>query len=349
MKIPHSRPCLGEKETAAVIRVIKSGMLAQNGETARLEAAARKISGIKHAAAVSSGMKALELALAARGVGPGDEVIIPSYCCSAPWHAVMARGARAALADCDPNAFNPSRRDIKRAMTRRTKAVILPNMFGLPCDPGDIAPDAPFVIQDCAHSFGATVNGRFAGALGDACTASFYATKLMAAGEGGMVLSDSAEIAGEVRDLREYDKKPADKPRQNAKLTDLQAALALVQMRRLREFISARQAAADMYDAALSGSSLVLPLRQEGRIYFRYVVRVPGGKAQAVIEKLNKAGIAAHRPVFRPLHLDAAQSRAFPGADEAFSSAVSLPLYPGISGRDIAKVCSVLLACTGLR
>jgi perosamine synthetase len=341
--IPHSRPCLGKEELRAAARVIKSGRLACGEETRLFEQEMSRWTGIRHAVAVLNGSHAIELVLRVWGLGPKDEVIIPSYCCSALWHAACRAGATPVLADCDLDTLNPSPADVARRLTRKTKAVILPNLFGLPCDPADYRlPKGVRVLQDCAQALGAKLGSRSVGATGDACILSFYATKLMACGEGGMALSDSKALVEAVRDLRGYDNMVPDKVRDNAKPGEIESAIGREQLKKLGAFIARRAALARTYDRLLSGTDLVLPLRRPGRVYYRYVVRLRKPVVDAVLARLDRRGIMARKPVFRPLHIDVPCRGRFPNSELAHACCLSLPLHPLISQRDAARVASAL-------
>ena len=342
-RIEHSRPCLGTEEVRAAARVVRSGWVACGRETRLFEAEVARRSGLRHAVAVSSGTKAIELTLRAWGIGSGDEVVIPTYCCSALWHATRRTGAAPVLADCDFETLNPDPADVARRLTRRTRAVILPNLFGLPCDPADYRlPRGVRVIQDCAQALGARLGRRPLAATGDACVLSFYATKLLTCGEGGMVLSDRGSVTEAVRDLREYDNKVPDRARDNAKPTDIQSAVGREQLKKLGSFLARRAALAAVYDRELAGSGLVLPPRTPGRVYYRYVVRLPSAGTDRVLARLERQGIAARKPVFRPLHFDVPAKGRFPNADRAQARCLSLPLHPLLSSQAAAKVAAAL-------
>ena len=341
--INHSRPCLGREEVKAAARVIRSGHVACGRETRLFEKEAARGAGLRHAAAVSSGTKAIELTLRAFGIGRGDEVIIPSYCCSAIWHAVSRAQAIPVLSDCDLDTFNPSPLDVAKRVTRHTRAIILPNLFGMPCDPGDYRlPRGVRVIQDCAQAAGARLGRMFVGASGDACILSFYATKLLACGEGGMLLSDSKAVVEAARDLRECDGKIPDKVRENAKPSDILSAIGREQLKKLDFFLARRSAIATLYDRLLAGAGLFLPARRPGRVYFRYVVRLPVPAASRAIARLFAQGIQVRRPVFRPLHFDVPARGRFPNCEIVHASALSLPIYPLLSPRDAARTATTL-------
>ncbi len=323
-------------------RVVRSGQLAQGPRVARFEAAMARRLGLEHAAAVSSGTAALHLALLALGVGAGDEVILPSLVCTAPLHAVLAVGARPRLADCDPATANVDPASARRAVTRRTKAVIVAHAFGLPADLAELCALGPPVIEDCAQALGAAYRGRPAGSLGEVCILSFYATKMLATGEGGMVLSSRRRLVERVRDLRSYDEQVTFRPRFNYKMTDVAAALGLEQLRRLDAFVARRRALAAAYDRALRGVAVRLPPRpaDRGHCFHRYVVRASRAAAP-ILAALEVRGIAARRPIFRPLHAYLGLE-GFPGAREAWRTMLSLPIYPTLPAASLDRVARAL-------
>nr|HOX23133.1 aminotransferase class I/II-fold pyridoxal phosphate-dependent enzyme [Elusimicrobiales bacterium] len=298
--IPHSRPLLGTAEVSAAMRVIKSGLLAQGEQVRALERAAARFVGVRYGIAASSGTAALYLGLKALGVSPGQEVIIPSYVCAALWQAVKFCGAQPVLADSDPATFNLDADSVKAALSAKTAAIIAPHMFGLPLDVRELKRFGVPVMEDCAQALGAKIAGRSVGSFGEAAVLSFYATKLLAAGEGGLLLSKNAAVSRRALSLREYDEQPLGEPRLNFKLTDLQAAIARVQLGRLRGFIAKRAAVAALYDKNLRDLGVGLPLKVPGRVYQRYVVSLPKGCDAGNFElRMRKLGVGARRPVFR--------------------------------------------------
>lgn len=324
---------MGSEEEAAAVAAIRSGHLSAGERVAAFERALSGRVGARRAVAVGSGTAALHLALAALGVGPGDEVAIPTYVCLALLQAVRHAGAAPLLVDADPETFNLDAADLRRRVTPRTRAVILPHMFGRPADVAGVRSAGLPVIEDCAMSLGATVDGAPAGSLGDLAMFSFYSTKVIACGEGGMVATQDDRLAERVRDLRDYDGRDAQ-TRFNYKLSDLHAAVGEVQLGRLDGFIARRRAIAARYREALGGAGRRLPEPVPGHIFFRYVIRVEGdeGDVEGRIQVFEKNGVAARRPVFQPIHRALGMAGGdFPGAEAAFRSALSLPLYPALT------------------
>ncbi len=335
--IPHSRPTIGEEEAAAVSAVLRSGQLAQGGQVRAFEEALSSLVGVGGAAAVSSGTAALHLALLALEIGEGDEVALPSYVCSALLHAVRYVRATPVLVDIEPETFNVDVRDLRRRCSRKTRAVIVPHLFGLPADLRPIVALGIPVVEDCAQALGSRYHGTPAGSVGVLSVFSFYATKVICTGEGGMVAGNNARLIERIKELREYDEKADGRLRYNLKLTDVQAALGLAQLRKLPALLARRRAIADAYGEGLKHCPVTLPARPPDRapIHYRYVIRTR--RAEEVLAAGAEAGIAYRRPVFQPLHRYLEQT-GFPRTEAAFREAVSLPLYPSLSDGEVEQI-----------
>jgi dTDP-4-amino-4,6-dideoxygalactose transaminase len=340
--IPHSRPTLDQEETEAVCAVLQSGQLAQGRKVRHFEKALASLTGVGGTVAVSSGSAALHLALLALDVGEGDEVAIPSFVCPALLNAVRYVRAVPVIVDIHPQSFNMDANDLKKRLTAKTKAVILPHMFGLPADIREIAALGVPIIEDCAQSLGSRYQGAPTGSFGTVSVFSFYATKVICTGEGGMIATDDAQLLEKIRDLRDYDEKEDNRLRFNYKLTDIQAALGLTQLRKLPVLIERRRSIAIRYDAFLRQNGFSIPSCPGDRehIYFRYVIRT-----QHLPEMLNAgrhAGIAYRRPVFKPLHHYLGIT-GYPESDRAFSQTLSIPIYPSLSDAEAASILHHLL------
>ncbi len=336
--IPHSRPTVGEEDLRAVAEALKSGLIAQGDKVAAFEQAMATMLGVKGGVAVSSGTAALHLALLALDVGGGDEVLLPTYACSALLHAVRAVRAVPRFVDCDPSTFNMDPDSARKACSPRAKAVIVVHSFGLPADLDGLQGLGLPLIEAAAQALGAFYRGRPVGSVGDVAVFSFYATKLVTTGEGGMLLSNDERILAVARDLRESDRKGDDRTRFNYKTTDFQGALGVTQLRQLPSFLERRQMVASAYRAGLQTLPLQLPLGSPDalRVYYRYVVNGPL-PAEAYLARLQGLGVEARRPVFQPLHRYLGLT-GFPGAEEAWERAISLPLYPSLSDDEIAWI-----------
>jgi dTDP-4-amino-4,6-dideoxygalactose transaminase len=341
--IPHSRPTLGEEEIDEVARVMRSGQIAQGREVTAFEEEFASFLGTPDAVAVSSGSAALHLSLLALGVGPGLQVALPSYVCSALLNAVKLSGAEPLLIDIDPRTFNIHSEDLRRRLTDETGAIIVPHMFGLPADLDEIMRLGLPVIEDCAQAVGATYRGASAGSIGTISVFSFYATKMLATGEGGLIASNNTDLLDKVRDMREYDQKADYTLRFNYKMTDLQAAMGRVQLRKLGGFLDRRGEIARIYDDFVHNTPLQSPVMGDNRThaFYRYVVRA-SNDAGAILNKLRANGVAAARPVYKPLH-DCLGQSGFRATDEAMRKAVSIPIYPSLSPEDVQTVARALL------
>jgi len=339
--IPHSRPTLGPEEIAAVSEVIASGHIAEGPVTAEFEQRFADYLNIGHAVSTASGTAALHLALLAMGAGPGDEVIIPSYVCSALLNAVNYVGAVPVLAEIDRSTFNLDADDVKTRLSRRTKAVVVPHLFGMPADMDGLrALDVP-IIEDCAQALGSSYQGKPLGTLGDAAVFSFYATKVIATGEGGMVVSNSGDLTDRVRDLKAYDNKEDYEIRYNYKMSDMQAAMGLVQLNRLDTIAPRRRAIAGRYFEAFQTLDLQQPPQDAGHIYYRYVLGLKTDCAPW-LKLLSGKGVECGRPIHRPLHHYLKQP-GFPVTEAAWEQNLSIPIYPSLTEEEMIRVIDAIV------
>lgn len=342
--ITHSQPTLDERDVRAVATAVRSGWLAQGARVDEFERRMAVFLGLRGGVAVSSGTAALEMALLAVGVRSGDEVILPSYVCAAPWMAVRRIGATPKLVDIEPDTYAIDPVQAKKAVSRRTRAVIVPHLFGLPADLTRLQALHVPLIEDCAQTLGATEHGRPVGSVGAAAVCSFYATKLLCTGEGGMLLSRKPVILERGRALREYDEEPILVPSAfNRKMTDLQAALGLSQLKRLRVFLQRRKAIAAVYRKALAGAGVVLPVVPQGRThcYYRFVIRLRQRAVEQVMARLERRGVQCRRPVFRPLH-QYLKLKGYPESEAAWRTALSVPIYPSMPARMVARIVTAV-------
>ena len=331
-EIPHSRPTLTREDREAVAACLTVGSIAQGRLVEAFEATVASRLGKAHAVASASGTSALVLALRGLGLRPGVEVILPSYVCYAVRDAVLAAGASPVY--CDIGAgWSMTPEAVERVVTPRTGAIVVVHNFGIAVPSGAFRRFGVPLVDDICQSFGAPIPPG-----ADVTCASFQATKLLTTGEGGMVLTDDAELIERVRLLRDGahgrrgDRVPAP-------LTDLQAALGLSQLARFEGFLARRKAIADTYFRDLDGLACRLPLDLRQRsIFFRFPLRVarPFEEVQRAFMKL---GIHVRRGVDALLHhADGASSEHFPGTEEAFAETVCLPILPSMSDDDVTRV-----------
>jgi perosamine synthetase len=339
--IAHSKIVLDEEDIAGVADVLRSGLLVQGKVVSSLEEKFASFIGVRHAVAVSSGTAALHLALISLGIGHGSEVIIPSYVCTALLNAVHYAMATPVLVDIDPYTYNISAGQVEKAINKKTGAIIVPHMFGLPADMDAILTLGVPVIEDCAQSAGARFRGKYTGSLGRISIFSLYATKMLSAGEGGLILSDDPYLIARARDLRDYDEKETYTPRYNYKLTDIQAALGKSQLNKLPSFIEKRQKIAGLYNDGLEQAVSRTHSVPEGRehIYYRYVI--PVDDPTGFMDKMQEKGIVCRRPVFKPLHRYMDLS-GYEVTEEVWSKGVSIPIYPSLKETDAYRIMDAI-------
>ena len=337
--IPHYKPSFDENEVAAAASVIRSGQIAQGEMVAALEHRFAESTNRRHAIAVSSGTSALSLSLLALNIGKSDEVIIPSYTCSALWHAVRAVGATPVFSEIEPVTFNLDPMEIRKKISAKTKAVIFPHMFGQPGRIDELAACGIPVIEDIAQGVGCKIDDRPVGSFGDIAISSFYATKPIGAGEGGIVLTDNAKLAQKIRSLREYDEQETLTPRFNAKMTDLTAAIALVQIDKFPSLTEKRKNIFRTYLTAF-GTAVVIPNSTLAGVtgnFYRCIIDTTD--AEATIRQAETYNIRLRKPVFKPLHLfDSSEKMEI--TESAWSRQVSIPIFPSMSEAEINVVIS---------
>jgi perosamine synthetase len=339
--IPHSRPTVTDEDAAQVAAVVRSGQLAQGPETVAFEREVAARLGTAEAAAVNSGTAALELGLRVLGVGAGDEVVIPTYVCDALHHAVTRVGAVPILADACAETLSVGREEVRRRLSPRARCAIVPHAFGLAAGLGSFAGLGIPVIEDCAQAIGAVDDGRPCGARGELAVVSFYATKMLTTGEGGC-LAGPAGLIARARELRDWDGQEELRPRFGYKLTEFQAALGRSQLRRLDAFIARRRAIAARYQVRLACAAELPPDWRGGRhVYHRFIVDL-GRPVGPLIEALDRRGIAARRPVFRPAHV-ALGLPGYPIADRLWQTRLSLPCYPGLQDEEVDRVAAAVV------
>lgn len=338
--VPHSRPALGEREAAAVAAVMASGHISQGEQVARLEAAVAHALGMEdgHGVALSSGTAALLVALRSLGIGPGDEVLIPAYACASLHQAVVYAGATPCHFDCDPFSLEPDAGDARRRMGAGAAACIVPHLFGRPANIEAFRELGLPLIEDCAQTLGVRRGGRLVGTSGDLTVCSFYATKLIAGAEGGMVLSRDDALIRRAREQRDCEDPGGHAGAFNFKLSDLHAAIAAVQLERLDEFLARRRELAGRYHEGLQHADVDLPPAVDDgeHAWFRFVVRLRSFTLEAVLGRCERHGIACRRPVGRLV--EGLDLEDLPGSQEAWRKACSLPLYPALTEAEAEAV-----------
>lgn len=345
---------------AALLRVAGSGWFLLGQELAAFEADFASYCGAAHCAGVANGLDALHLALRALGIGPGDEVIVPSFTFIATWLAVSQCGATPVPVEPDAATYNLNPALIEAAITPRTRAVIPVHLYGQPADMDAISAVAArhglAVLEDAAQAHGATYRGRKTGGLGHIAAWSFYPGKnLGAMGDGGAVTTNDPALDGTVRMLRNYgsrEKYRNEAKGVNSRLDEIQAALLAAKLRDLDRATDERRSIAARYTAGLSGLPLVLPHVPQwaNPVWHLFVVRhaerdrLQARLAEQGIGTLIHYPIAAHRqPAYAELKVTADR---FPIAESLHREVLSLPLWPGMTDKQVERVIEgVRAAC----
>jgi dTDP-4-amino-4,6-dideoxygalactose transaminase len=372
--IPFHRACMGEEEVEAVSEVVRSGWLTLGPKTFEFERRFKEYIGARHAIAVSSGTAALHLALAAIGLNAGDEVLVPTTTFTATAEVVTYFKARPVLVDIDPATMNFDPGDAARRITSRTRAIIPVHFAGQPCDLETVARLADKhglqVIEDAAHALPASYRGKRIGTISPLTAFSFYATKTLATGEGGMITTDSDEFAERIRLLRLHGiSRDAWKRYTNEgtwyyevqeagykyNFTDLQAALGLVQLSKCDVLTAARKRIADRYtNAFMRLPALQVPSVRKDRTsaWHLYVLRVHLDRLpmsrDRVIEMLRERGIGTSVH-FIPLHLHPFYRSTYgyaagdlPQAEREYERCLSLPIYPSMTDSEVDRVIAAV-------
>ena len=349
-----SQPHIGEEEKAAVIKVLESGQLAQGPRVKEFEEQFAAWSGTKFAVATSSGTTALHVALLAHGIGEDDEVITTPFSFIASANSVLYTGAKPVFVDIERDYFMIDPVAIEKAITSKTKAILPVHLFGQTADMGPIAELAKkynlAIIEDACQSHGAKYMNKKVGSWGSACY-SFYPTKNMTTIEGGMITTNDPDIAERSRLIRNH-----GSPKRylhtslgyNFRMTDLQAAIGLVQLKQIDEWNHRRQANAGYLTARLGGVPGIQPPRvREGseHVFHQYTLRAEN--RDSLLEKLTQKGIGSgvYYPIpihQQPLYKDLGYDVALPVAEAASLEVLSIPVHPGLNQANLNEIVASL-------
>jgi perosamine synthetase len=354
--IPPARPDIGPEEIAAVTEVLNSGMIAQGRRVAELEERWAEFCGSKHAIALSNGTVALMSIWAGLGLGAGDEVITVSHTFNATVSSILFTGASPVFVDIEPDTYLMDAGRIEAAITSRTRAICPVSLFGVVADMDAIQAIADrhglIVVEDACQAHGAVYRGRRAGSFGYSAF-SLYGTKNMTTGEGGFVNTDDDRLADWIRLYRNQGMKERyhhDILGYNFRMTDIAAAIGLVQLGKLERNTARRQEIARRYDAAFAGLPIKLPIWPEARthVYHQYTVGVGPARDQIVAE-MKEAGvicgiyypIPCHKAAYiQELGIEAD----LPNTDAAAAESMSLPMFPGLTEVEQDEVIAALRA-----
>lgn len=342
--ILHSKPTIDQSDIDCVNRVLTSGHLEDGADVIELEKTFCSRFQRQYSVAVSSGFASILLALRALGVSAGDEIILPSYTCPALLNPIRLLDATPILVDIEKDSFNISPEGTARVISKKTKAIIVPHTFGFPAQIDAIKSLGVPVIEDCAQSLGGLYQSKLLGTFGDLAVFSFYATKMIAACDGGMVITDSDDYYRKMLDYRYYGhRKGCDTIAYNLHLTNLPAALARSQLEKLSGFVQRRKELAMLYDNLLSDVDGVSTgfVNKESSCYYRYPIRV--SDAASVIMKMKEHGIGCGFGVLDGMHqLLGIDGNSFPHTEYNISTIVSLPIYPLLTEDEVYKVVYTL-------
>jgi len=354
--IPINAPQIGEEEISAVVKVLKSGILTQGlgagPMVTEFENSFSKFVKAKHAVAVNTGTAALHLAVAGTGIKPGDEVILPSFTFVSTAEVVVIAGAKPVFVDIDPETYNISPGMIERAVTKKTKAIMPVDLYGLPADMQPIREIAEkhglTIIEDAAQAHGAAYKGKPPGAFADTACWSFYASKNMTTGEGGMITTNDDKIAETLRFMRSHGEKEKYKSLMlghNYHMPEIQAAIGCVQLKKLPKFLAKRSENANKLTEKLRKTKC-LQLPKEPKEYkhswYLYTVRMKDASEKErdrIVEELRRKEIDAQVYYRYPVHLMPYYSKfgkyGLPETEKVAKQVFSLPVHPGVTAQQI--------------
>ncbi len=370
--IPYSRQNIGEDDIAAVVEVLRSDWLTTGPKVAEFEAAFAKFCGTREAVAVSNGTAALHCVTHVLGLGPGDEVLVPAITFVASANAARYVGATPIHCDVDEVTLLLDPADVERKITPRTKAIVAVDYAGQACDYDALVHLARHhnlaLIADACHALGGDIEGRPVGSLADFSTFSFHPVKPMTTGEGGMITTDNVEAAARMRVFRNHGITSDFRSReqagtwaydmsevgQNYRLTDLQSALGISQLKKLPAWVVERQALADRYRENLKGAAAIAPLGVRPGVshaYHLFVVELINqaeGLRDEVFKAMRARGIGVnvlYRPIYNHTALAGEREQnppRCPVAERAAARILALPLYPGLSPDKVDFICKEL-------
>jgi len=360
-KISIAKPNFGKEEEDAVKEVLESGILASGPKTCSFEKEFAEYIGVEHAVAMTNGTVALDVALKALKIGPGDEVITSAFSFIASGNCILFQNAKPVFADINPKTFNIDPSDVAEKITAKTKALIPIHMFGQPANMDalkEIAQDNGIALmEDAAQAHGAEYKGQKAGSIGDVACFSFYATKNMTAGEGGMITTDDTKLADNARLLINHGqsrKYHHDTLGYNYRMTEFCAAIGSVQLRKLDGFNAKRIENASLLSKGIRGfTGLTVPYvgKDMKHVFHQYVVRVEDAyrlDRDELADHLTEHGVgtAVHYPVpiyRQPLYqLLGYSGTVCPNTEEACSRVLSLPVHPLVDRKDIEYILDIL-------
>lgn len=355
--IPISKPILGKKEKNAVLKVLNSGFLAQGKKVEEFEEKFAKYIGVKYAIATSSGTTALYIALLAHGIKKGNEVITSPFTFIASSNAVLYCGAKPVFVDIGED-FNINPDLIEKKITKRTKAILVIHLYGYPARMGEIMRIAKkyhlVVIEDACQAHGASIEGKKVGSFGTGCF-SFYPTKNMTTGEGGMITTNNKKIAEKAKLLRNHGMKKRyyhDILGFNFRMTDIAAAIGLAQLKKLEKFNKKRISNAKFFNRNIKTEGIILPKVKKGyrHVFHQYTIRITNKRSKSrkeIIKILNENEIGSAiyypMPVYKQkLYKNLGYKDYLPLVEKFSQEVLSLPIHPSVMKKALKKIASIL-------
>ncbi len=358
--IPIAKPIVTDEELKAVDAVLTSGMLAQGERVNEFESLFSNYIGVQNAIAVSNGTVALDLALKAIGIKQGDEVITTPFTFIATANSILYQKAKPVFADVDYKTFNINPKDVLEKITDKTRAIIGVHLFGHPCNVKaiqDICEERDlFLVEDCAQAHGAEYQGKKVGSFGTGCF-SFYPTKNMTTGEGGIITTDDTKITELCRLLRNHGQSSKYFHTilgYNYRMTDIQAAIGIVQLKKLDGFNRKRILNAEYLNKYIRAKGITTPHKENNvkHVYHQYVVKIDGDliDRDKYMKYLTNNGIgcAVHYPMpiyKQPLYQELGytdENVRCPVAEELVNDVLSLPVHPSLSGEDLKYIVDTI-------
>jgi perosamine synthetase len=354
--IPVYQPYFTGKEKEYVTRCIESTWISSRGEfVPRFETEFEKYVGVRHATTVCNGTVALHLAVMALGLGPGDEVIVPTLTYVASVNMIVQSGATPVFVDSLRSNWQVDPNDVQRKITPRTRAVMAVHLYGAPCDMTALTELCKrrglFLIEDCAEAFGTLYHGRHVGTFGDIATFSFFGNKTITTGEGGMVVTNNSELFAKAYHLKTQGVSPTreywhDTVGYNYRMTNICAAIGVAQLEHAEQILARKRRVAEWYDEGLAG----LPLTRHQQIentrhsWWMYsILTRDAAECARLRSELRLAGVET-RPLFHPVHLlpPYFSGLNFPVAESLSSRGINLPSYPGLERGDVETICQTI-------
>ncbi len=361
-KIPMASPDIDESDIQAVLEVLKSGRLALGPKAKEFEEMMAEYIGVKYAVAVSSGTAALHILVRALGIGPQDEVLVPSFTFASSVNVILYERATPVFVDIEPETYNLDPEDLERKITKNTKAIMVVDVFGHPAEWDEILKIADRynlkIIDDSCESLGAEYKGKKVGQFGDAACFAFYPNKQITTGEGGIIVTNNEEIAKMARSLRNQGRGEMgawlhhERLGYNYRMDEMSAALGVSQLKRIETFIGKRDKVAKLYTEKLKSLGFVRPpvVKPYARMsWFIYVVTLRDGlNRDEVIKRMEEEGIPT-RGYFSPIHLQPYIKEMF-GCREGMLSVteniarrtLALPFHNNLKEEEIDEVIEVL-------